>query len=148
MLMGSLSMVFSAKGMAILGCTELLLTKNLMRMRTHICSDSRAALAALAKTTTQLSLVWECMQVLGKLSEFNKLTLVWIPGNQGILGNEEADRLAKEGATEVPPNQFTAIPFSVGKNTHQEAAGTEASGQVGCLYWLLTVQNADEIPSA
>ena len=25
---------------------------------------------------------------------------------------------------------------------------TEASVQVGCLYWLQTVQNADEIPSA
>jgi ribonuclease HI len=121
MLMGSLSMVFCAKGMAILGCTELLLTKNLMRRRTHICSDSRAALAALAKTTTQLSLVWECMQVLGKLNEFNKLTLVWIPGHQGILGNEEADRLAKGGATEVPSNQFTAIPFSVRKNSSRNS---------------------------
>jgi hypothetical protein len=31
--MGSLSMVFSAKVMAILRCTELLFTKNLMRRR-------------------------------------------------------------------------------------------------------------------
>jgi hypothetical protein len=83
------------------------------------------------------------MQVLGKPSEFNKVTSVWIPGYQGILGNKEAHRLAKEGAIEVPPNQFTAIPFGVGKKTYQEATGTEASGQVDCLYWLLTVQNAD-----
>jgi ribonuclease HI len=47
---------------------------------------------------------------------FNKVTLMWIPRHQGILGNEEADRLAKEGAVEVPPNQFAAIPFGVGKN--------------------------------
>jgi hypothetical protein len=47
--MGNVSMVFSAKLVAILRCTELLLTKNLMRRRTHICSDSRAALAALGK---------------------------------------------------------------------------------------------------
>jgi ribonuclease HI len=56
------------------------------------------------------------MQVLGKLSEFNKVTSVWIPGQQEIPGNEEADRLAKEGATEVSPNQFTAILLSIGKN--------------------------------
>jgi hypothetical protein len=56
------------------------------------------------------------MQVLEKLSKFDRVTLMWIPGYQGILGNEEADRLAKEGAVEVPPDQFAAIPFSVGKN--------------------------------
>jgi ribonuclease HI len=114
--MGSLSTVFSAEVMAILRCMEFLLTKNLTRRKIPICSDSRAALAALAKTTTESSLVWECMQVPEKLSKFNKVTLMWIPGHQGIPGNEEADRLAKVGATEVPPNQFAAIPYSVGKN--------------------------------
>jgi ribonuclease HI len=54
--------------------------------------------------------------VLEKLSTSNKVTLMCVPGHQGIPGNEEADRLAKEGAVEVPPNQFAATPFSVGKN--------------------------------
>jgi hypothetical protein len=66
--MDSLSMVFSAEVMAILRCTELHLTKNLTRRRIHICCDSRAAMAALAKTTTESSLVWDCMQMLEKLS--------------------------------------------------------------------------------
>jgi hypothetical protein len=92
------------------------LTKNLTRRRIHICSDSRAAIAALAKTTTESSLVWECMQVLEELSKSNRVTLMWIPGHQGIPGNEEADRLAKEGAVEVPPDQSAAITFNVGKN--------------------------------
>jgi hypothetical protein len=51
--MGSLSTVFFAEVMAILRCAKLLLTKNLTRRRVHICSDSRAAIAALAKTTTK-----------------------------------------------------------------------------------------------
>jgi ribonuclease HI len=92
--MGSLSTVFSAEVMATLWCTELLLTKNHMRRKIHICSDSRAALGTLMKTTIESSLVWERMQDLGKLSEFNKVTLVWTPEHQGILGNKEADRLA------------------------------------------------------
>jgi hypothetical protein len=37
---------------AVLRCEELLVVKNMMMRRTHICCDSRAALAALAKTTT------------------------------------------------------------------------------------------------
>jgi ribonuclease HI len=102
-----LSTVFSAKVVAIL------LTKNHVRRRIHICCDSRAAVAALATTTTESSLASKCMQVLGKLSEFNNVTLVWTPRHQviGLLGNEEADRLAKEGAIEVPLNQFTVILF-------------------------------------
>ena len=81
----------SAKLMAVLRCTELFLTKNITKRRIHICSGSRADLAALAKTTTELFSVWECMQTLGRLSELNKVTLVWIPRHQ-------VDRLAKEGA--------------------------------------------------
>jgi hypothetical protein len=95
--MDRLSKVFSAEVITILRYTELFLTKNLMKRRIHICSDSRAALVELAKTATESSLVWECIQVLGKVSEFNKITLVWIPGHQGTPGNEEADRMAKEG---------------------------------------------------
>ena len=53
--------------------------------------------------------------MLGKLTELNKITLMWILWHQGIQGNEEADKLAKPGATEVPPNQFIAISFSVGE---------------------------------
>jgi hypothetical protein len=68
--MGSLSTVFSA--MAILKCAEILLTKNLTRRRIHVCSDIIAAIAALAKTTTESSLVWECTQVLEKLSNPTK----------------------------------------------------------------------------
>jgi ribonuclease HI len=51
------------------------------------------------------------MQLLGKLSEFNNITVLWIPGHQGIPGNKEADKLAKEGGIEVPPNQFTLYPL-------------------------------------
>jgi ribonuclease HI len=105
--MGSLSTVFTA----VLKCAEILLTKNITTRRIQVCCDSSAALAALAKTTTESSLVWECMQVLERLSKFDKVTLMCTPRHQGIPGIEEADRLAKEGAIEVPPNQFAAKPL-------------------------------------
>jgi hypothetical protein len=86
--------------------------------------DSRAALAALVKITTKSSLAWECMQALERLSEFNRITLELISRYHGTPGNVEEDMLTKEGTIKIPPNQFTAIPFSVGKKTHQQAFGT------------------------
>jgi hypothetical protein len=58
--------------MAILICTELLFSKNVTRRRIH----SRAAIAAMAKTTTKSAPVRECMQVLEKLNVSNKVTVV------------------------------------------------------------------------
>jgi len=51
----------------------------------------------------------------GKLSQSNKVTLVWIPGHHGITGNAEADGLAKRGTNEVPSDQTASIPFAEGK---------------------------------
>jgi ribonuclease HI len=100
--------------MAILRCTEPLLFKNVTR-RIYICSDKRAAMAALAKTTTNSALVWKSMQVQEKLSGSKKDTLVWTPRQHGIPRNEEADKLAEERTNEVPNDQTVGIPFVVGK---------------------------------
>ena len=39
----------------------------------------------------------ECKETLNKLGKNNKVTLNWIPGHEGHMGNEVADRLAKRG---------------------------------------------------
>jgi hypothetical protein len=54
------------------------------------------------------------MQVLETLTGSNTATLAWIPEHQGTPGNEEADKLAKDG-TKVPSDQTVGIPFAVGK---------------------------------
>ena len=97
---GSLSTMFSAEVMAILRCTELLLPKNLMR-RIHICSDSRATLATLAKTNTESFLTQQ--------SRFSVDT--WASKD----AKQRGSTLAKEGAIEAPLNQCTTRPFSGGK---------------------------------
>jgi ribonuclease HI len=55
------------------------------------------------------------MQALEKLRGTNKVTLVCIPGHQGTVSNEAADKLAKERTNRVPSDQIAGIPFAVGK---------------------------------
>jgi hypothetical protein len=70
--MGSLCTVFQAEVMAIVRCTQLLLSRNIMRQRIHFCSDNRTAIAAPAKSTTESALVWKSMQALEKLCGSNR----------------------------------------------------------------------------
>jgi hypothetical protein len=59
--MGSLSTVFQAEVTVIFRCTQLVLSKNIMRQRIQFCCDSRTAIAALTKSTTESALVWKSM---------------------------------------------------------------------------------------
>ncbi|TGZ50927.1 Uncharacterized protein DBV15_11858 [Temnothorax longispinosus] len=65
----------------------------------------QGAARQLAKATIESALVWDCMLALERLSEFNKVTLVWVLKHEEIPGNETADILAKKRANEAPSNQ-------------------------------------------
>ncbi len=47
-------------------------------------------------------LVAECQDALLALANRNEVTLIWIPGHQGIPGNEETDRLARQASAALP----------------------------------------------
>jgi len=108
--MGSLSTVFLAEPMAIMKCTEILVSKNVTRTRIRTYCVSRSEIAALA-------LVCECTQALEKSSGSNKVTLEWIPGHHGILGNKESNKSRKERNNKFPSDHSVGIPFAVGKTS-------------------------------
>jgi hypothetical protein len=62
---------------------------------------------------------------------------------------QEADRLAKEGAVEVPPNQFAAVPFSVGRNLiKQQLEQRHRARWTACTgYWQSKVLMRYPLPS-
>jgi len=59
--LGSLATVFQTEVMAILRCAELLTVRTTTKKKIIICTDSRAAISALAKPYTESLVVWDCM---------------------------------------------------------------------------------------
>nr|XP_034174838.1 uncharacterized protein LOC117601763 [Osmia lignaria] len=133
--LGELATVFQAEVLAISECAKLQISLGVKYRKICICSDSRAAINALATISTESSTVWEGMQALSQLSKLNKITLIWTPGHQGVQGNEIADGLAKLGTLESPVQQIVGVPFVLGKKHIKESlerqhltSWTEATG--------------------
>ncbi|UYV70713.1 hypothetical protein LAZ67_8000346 [Cordylochernes scorpioides] len=73
-------------------------TKNII-----IYTDSKAAIFAIKNCYySQDRLLKNIAAEINKLNKNTKISLQWIPSHVGVPGNEEADRLAKEGAAGHP----------------------------------------------
>lgn len=117
--LGTSPTIFQAETHAIQVCALENLEKGLRGARIYIMSDSQAALKALSNHTFESKLVLDCFNALNELGSRNKVTLMWVPGHEGIEGNEIADRLAKEGAE----SQFIGPePFCGTNRSHVKSA--------------------------
>lgn len=125
--LGSYATVFQAEVYAILACG----LENLKRVpkgkTIQICSDSQAALLAIQSSKVRSRLVLECKKTLNDLAIHNRVILTWVPGHSGVLGNEEADRLAREGSGRYPtgPEPILGVPYSMGVSAMKEFLNKE-----------------------
>lgn len=110
--LGVYATIFQAEIFAIARCAEALLEKNVSEYRICICVDSQAALKALQAPYIRSKSILVCAEALEKLAFFNSVKLIWVPGHQGVPGNEEADRLAKIGADMVNLSPEPLVPLS------------------------------------
>lgn len=67
-------------------------------------------------------MVLECKERLNELCGNNKVTVLWVPGDEGIPGNEMADELARQGAEKsfIGPEPKFGISITVRKRIVKE----------------------------
>jgi ribonuclease HI len=93
--LGEFATVFQTEIYAILQCAYENIRRAYRDKRILILSDSQAALRALGSPKVTSRLVSECLEALQALADLNEVTLIWVPGHQGILGNKQGDKLAR-----------------------------------------------------
>lgn len=108
--LGKYATVFQAEVVAITAAAyELLCSENLLNT-IRILSDSQAAIKAVGAVRTTSKVVADCKKVLSKLAISKNVELIWIPGHCNFDGNEEADKLARQGSA----NKMTGPEPAVG----------------------------------
>lgn len=112
--LGTYASVFQAEISAISFCVDICLKKHYRGRVIQIYSDSQAALKALNQCGISSKLVYSCVKLLNELGAHNKVQLYWVPGHGGVIGNEKADILAGEAASQGFCGPEPAIPVPSG----------------------------------
>jgi ribonuclease HI len=107
--LGKFTTVFLTEIYAILQCACENIRRAYKNKQILIFSDSQSALKALSSPKVTSELVPECLNALSALAGPNEVTLLWVPRHQGIPGNEEADRLARQVSTMPLPGPEPAL---------------------------------------
>jgi hypothetical protein len=95
---GKYTTVFQAEVYGIKACAGENIDRNYKNRNVCILSDSQDAIKALGKFHITSKLVWDCHQSPIQLAGHNRVQLTWVPGHEGITGNETADHLARTGS--------------------------------------------------
>ena len=111
--LGSIPTVFQCELFALhMAATWAKININLTQENLHFLSDSTAALQAINSTQINSRQILSTVTVLNELGSTHKVTLRWVPGHEGVAGNELADTVAKLGSSCAPIGPEPFVPFS------------------------------------
>lgn len=116
--LGDTTTVFQAEVSAIERAASHLLRTNTAGKKVVFLVDSQAAIKALHQTRTISRIVLNGVTALNAIGTNNRVSLEWIPGHEGVAGNEDADSQAKEGGKlkVEGPGPFAPLPGPYIKN--------------------------------
>jgi hypothetical protein len=132
---GKFTTVFQTEIYAILQCACENIIRAYKNKRILIFSKSQAALKALSSPKVTSELVVECLNALSALAGLNEVTLTWVLGHRGILGYEEADKLAIQASAMLLPGPELAL--GIPRCSAREAIRTWTVNQHYCAWKYL-----------
>ncbi len=115
--LGTSTSIYLAELAAIIKSCQSISSKQLTGHDISIFTDSQSAIKALNCPKICSALTLKCYEELQNATTTNRINLTWVPGHTGIVGNEKADELAKQGALTTPtntlPDPLIGIPQAI-----------------------------------
>ena len=101
--------IYQAELFAILNALHWALNSN--HKTFLIITDSLSSIQALQNITTSDAMVSSILHFLQSFPPLKIVSFSWVRGHTGIIGNETADKLAKQAAQTVNIKSFNFVPF-------------------------------------
>ena len=111
--LGRFATVFQAEICATATGASFFLQQEVRDKNILFYSDSQAALRALLSPLQKTVTVPSCIDVLNQLGQNNTVTISWIPGHSGHVGNEVADECARLASTILTQGPQPHLPVAI-----------------------------------